>query len=602
MNVLDSSTMTLSIKGCNAMSIKNIAQLVLITLVLICFPIGLMALEQDRDQQIAQEQAREQRETMERERESAKEQEQDSTCRGHLQGQFDYNKNAVNNNPCGPFPLNKAIPSITANYTPKNITSFLTSCTGVRVTPNPRQVQGQLVFTAAGGAAQIDPQIAVGGNAVISVINFAITLYSKEGAFITGGSTSCLNLDFDPKIFFDPIGKRFVLASMSFAGSVRVSFSKTSDPRGGWWAYTLPCPGWVDGGAVGASKKWVAYSYPSSNGQCVFLFDRQNGEDGAVISASQLTGLSNPGQPVFTFDTAQENLYFVKTTGSAIQLSYIGPDGALKTLPSVNTGLSLSYPTPFSQKGSSFTCSAGDVNAKMAVLRNGYIWVGHAATDRSGGVTRTTARFYQIDLTGKVIQTAAIDDPTGSVFSGQVTIAVNKNNDVLLVFQQSGKNMYISSCMSYRLATDPLNTLRPVVKHVDGMGVNGSSAAWGDYSGASVDGDNDVDLWGINSVASSSGQGNTAIFKLPLNVSSAHPSRDGAGRFNETGSTFAFVGNVFHVPANLQKYSLSISLFNISGRKIATASTPGHRERVVFKNIKSTGSSEMVIAKVNVVR
>lgn len=407
-------------------------------------------------------------------------------------------------------------PAAALDITPRNIASFTTACRGKTVAPSPRQVEGQLVFNALTGGQQLDPQVAVGGGHVLNAANTGVALFTKAGEFVGAGNPSCLNGEIDPKIFFDPFSKRFVYASISFSAQARIAVSKTSDPREGWWAYSIPVPGWVDGGAVGGNKKWLTYSYPASGGQGVFLLDREKVMAGAAVTVVDLGKIGNPGQPVFTYDADQENLYFVKLAGGSIQVNYVTATGQLRTQAAVSHNLGLSYPTAFPQRGTGSTSSAGDINAKMAVLRNGSIWTCDAATTRAGGVTRTVARFYQVDLAGKIVQTAAVDDPTGTVYSGQVTIAVNKRDDVLLVFQQSGRNMFVGSRMSYRLAADPAGTLRPFIKHAEGLGANTSTPAWGDYSGASVDGDNDLDMWGINSVANSGGSGNSVIFRLEL--------------------------------------------------------------------------------------
>ena len=412
-------------------------------------------------------------------------------------------------------------PASALDLVPKEYASFAAACKGKTIAPSPRQVEGQLVFNGSSGGQQLDPLVVVGGGAVINVSNTGIYMFTKAGEFVTGGNTGCLNLDFDPKTYFDPIGKRVVLASLSFAGSARISFAKTGDARGGWWAYTIPVPGWVDGGAVGGSRKWIAYSYPAQGGQKVFLLDREQAEAGAKVTVVELPAMPFPGQPVFTFDADQDRLYFVSLSGNSIQVNYIDAAGAYKTQKAVPHGFNLGYPIPFRQKSSGSTCSAGDINPKMAVLRNGSIWTCDAASTSVGGTNRSMVRFYQVDLTGKLIQSGSIDDPTGAIYSGQATLAVNMRNDMLLVFQQSGAAQFIGSRMSYRLGTDPLGTLRPVVKHAEGAGANQSTAAWGDYSGASIDGDNDLDMWGINSVASASGAGNSVIFRLGLSDGSA---------------------------------------------------------------------------------
>lgn len=458
------------------------------------------------------------------------------------------------------------------DISPKDYSSFADACKGKSLAPAPRQVDGQLVFNASSGGQQLDPQVVAGGGAVINVSNTGIYMFTKTGEFVSGGNTGCLNLDFDPKTYFDPIGKRVVLASMSFAGSARISFAKTGDARGGWWAYTIPVPGWVDGGAVGGSRKWIAYSYPAQGGQKVFLIDRVQAEAGGKVTVVDLPAMSFPGQPVFTFDQEQDNLYFVSVSGSSIQVNYIDATGAYHTQKAVSHGLSFGYPIPFRQKGTGSTCSAGDINPKMAVLRNGSIWTCDAASTSAGGSNRSLVRFYQVDLTGKLIQTGSIDDPSGTVFSGQATLAVNKRNDMLLVFQQGGAGQFIGSRMSYRLGTDPLGALRPVVKHAEGAGANQSTAAWGDYSGASIDGDNDIDMWGINSVASASGAGNSVIFRLLLSdqaeVRSARAPAPGIS-LRQGGGTIAVSGPGLDAGA-------SAELFGPHGVRWARGSfTPG---------------------------
>ena len=97
----------------------------------------------------------------------------------------------------------------------------------------------------------------------------------------------------------------------------------------------------------------------------------------------------------------------------------------------------------------------------------------------------------------------------------QTTIAVNKNNDVLIGFQETNANMFISPRLAYRQASDPLGTVRGIVNLGNGKGAtNGTS--WGDYSGSVIDGDNLTDLWTIQSIANKEGKGETVIVKVPF--------------------------------------------------------------------------------------
>ena len=97
----------------------------------------------------------------------------------------------------------------------------------------------------------------------------------------------------------------------------------------------------------------------------------------------------------------------------------------------------------------------------------------------------------------------------------QTTIGVNKNNDVLIGFQEVNKDMYISPRMAFRYASDKLGTTRGIIRLGEGKGAT-DGMAWGDYSGTTIDGDNLMDLWTIQSIASSQGRGETIIVKAPF--------------------------------------------------------------------------------------
>ena len=97
----------------------------------------------------------------------------------------------------------------------------------------------------------------------------------------------------------------------------------------------------------------------------------------------------------------------------------------------------------------------------------------------------------------------------------QTTIAVNKDNDVLVGFQETSPDMFISPRLAFRLASDPPGELREIVRFGEGEGAT-NGVSWGDYSGSVVDGDNFTDLWTIQSITDKSGKGDTIIVKVPF--------------------------------------------------------------------------------------
>ncbi len=120
---------------------------------------------------------------------------------------------------------------------------------------------------------------------------------------------------------------------------------------------------------------------------------------------------------------------------------------------------------------------------------------------------------HQVSIDGSIVQTGLISSEHSSYI--QTTLAVNKNNDVLVGFQETNSNMYISPRMAFRYADDPPGTLREIVKLGEGKGAT-SGASWGDYSGSVVDDDNLLDLWTIQSITNEEGRGSTVIVKVPF--------------------------------------------------------------------------------------
>ena len=122
-------------------------------------------------------------------------------------------------------------------------------------------------------------------------------------------------------------------------------------------------------------------------------------------------------------------------------------------------------------------------------------------------------QWHQVRTDGSIVQTGLISDPTTNYI--QTTIAVNKNEDVLVGFQETNEHMYISPRLAFRLSTDPKGQLRDVINLGQGQGAT-DGVSWGDYSGSVVDADNMLDLWTIQSITDTEGKGDTIIVKVPF--------------------------------------------------------------------------------------
>lgn len=387
------------------------------------------------------------------------------------------------------------------------------SCRERKQGGNPRQVSGYLVFDGSqDGNRQVDPQIAVGGGFVLHGTNNGLIIYDKEGGFVQGVSQRCFNGGIDPKLFFDAHNGVFGFDlwnpwDKEKQKPVNISVSETSDPTGAWNTYPVPAPEGRDGGGIGYSKNWIGYTFPGGPSQ-TFVMKTAEAKSGKPATIYHFGG--NLGHPVATQDDV-EDLHFVKIRGKQIVVTRVfeSVDGTPESESiTVDHGLKyVGYPPKSPQKGTKQVTSSGDRNPKNLVLQGGFIWFSQAV-NCSG---RSAVQWHQMKLDGSFVQTGLISDPKRSYI--QTTIAVNKQLDVLVGFQETGSDMFISPRFAFRRASDAPGTIRPFVSIGEGQAAT-NGVAWGDYSGSIVDGDNQLDLWTIQSVTDEHGKGDTVIARV----------------------------------------------------------------------------------------
>ena len=381
---------------------------------------------------------------------------------------------------------------------------------------NPRIVNGFLQFDGSmDGNRQVDPQIAIGGGYVFHGTNSGLVIYDKEGNFIDGVSQKAFNNGIDPKMFYDPHNKLFGFDLWVYWDSLKVkpvniAISETDDPRGAWNIYPVSASNGVDGGGIGFSKKWIGYSFPGGE-ERTFILKMNETKAGKPATVYHFTG--SLGHPVFTQDNIKD-LYFFKIQGDNFVITRVteGKKGdPVAEVVSVRPhGLKhVGYPPQSPQKGTDQLTASGDRNPKNLILQSGYIWFSQAVNFED----RSAVQWHQVKLNGIIVQSGRISSKTSSYI--QTTIAVNKKNDVLVGFQETSPEMFISPRMAFRFADDPAGQLREIVKLGEGRGAT-NGVAWGDYSGSTVDGDNLTDLWTIQSIANEEGRGETVIVKVPF--------------------------------------------------------------------------------------
>ncbi len=381
---------------------------------------------------------------------------------------------------------------------------------------NPRKVAGYLAFDGAmDGNRQVDPQIAVGGGYVLHGTNHGILVYDKSGNYVSGVSQAGFNGGIDPKLFFDPHNRVFGFDlwnpwDKAKKKPVNISISETSDPTGAWNTYPVPAPDGRDGGGIGFSKRWIGYSFPGGKDR-TFVMKMADAKAGKPATIYHFAGTL--GHPVVTQDDT-DDLYFVKVGGREITVVKVTAreDGKPEVVEVGSTKHQLTYnryPPQSPQKGTDQRTASGDRNPKNLVLQGGYIWFAQAVNCDG----RSAVQWHQIQTDGTIVQTGLISDPRSSYI--QTTIAVNKQQDVLVGFQETSPKMFISPRLVFRRAGDRPGTMRKIVKLGTGKAAT-NGVAWGDYSGSVIDGDNLLDLWTVQSIADKTGRGDTVIVRVPF--------------------------------------------------------------------------------------
>ncbi|MCE2765361.1 MAG: hypothetical protein LW628_00380 [Fimbriimonadaceae bacterium] len=382
---------------------------------------------------------------------------------------------------------------------------------------NPRTVGGILMFDGAmDGNRQVDPQIAVGGGYVLHGTNSGLLIYDKKGNYVDGVPQKEFADGIDPKLFFD-VNNRFfgfdlwVYWDAEKIKPVNLSFSETDNPTKAWNTYSVSASKGVDGGGIGYSRKWVGYSFPGGD-ERTFIMKSADVKAGKPATVYHFAG--SLGSPVLNQDR-NDDLFFVELTREDIIIRRVseGKDGVPVVSSVVRKPHDFKYfgsPPQATLQGTTVRLSSGDRNPKNLIIQGNSLWFSQAVNvDGRAGV-----QWNQFKLDGTKVQSGVISHP--SHYYMQTTVAVNKRNDLLLGFQESGPDMFVSARASYRFGNDPLGTTRSLLNFMEGIAAPPDGGAWGDYSSSCVDGDNMLDLWTVQTYGNEKGRGSTVIAKVVM--------------------------------------------------------------------------------------
>lgn len=409
------------------------------------------------------------------------------------------------------------------------------------------------------GAVGLDKVVSYLNNNIVvqdKLTGARLSVASISSFWSTTGATGV----FDPRIQYDPYNNRWIVAAVSNVltanSSVLVGISNTPDPQGTFTLFRFivgcapagscnPDGEWADFPMLGFNKNWVAVAW---NG---FTINTSLFTDGRVLvldypamrsgtsAATLFRGASAAiggfcMHPATTFSPTEETLYLPTHISSASATYRLHKITGTPAAPVFNVdaadrtrtgggwtqpgGDNLPQQCVPGVGGPTQTCPAvlrgadvGDAFIRSnVVFRNGKIYYPQTIALPAGGLTvnsRFVAQWTELNTDGTFFDGGRVEDATATLSNGgkhyaYSSLAVNKNNDVLLGFSEFESDDYIDAGYAFRLAGDPAGTMRDPIIYKEGEDYysktfSGSRNRWGDYSHTVVDPVNDRDMWTI---------------------------------------------------------------------------------------------------------
>ena len=386
-----------------------------------------------------------------------------------------------------------------------------------------------------------DPELAVGMNHVVSVVNDAMYITDLVGnpmappislpAFFAP-ILGCTNL-FDPNVLYDEQLDRFIVGMDANGTGYCVAMSQTFDPSQPWNAYgfgTVPpppvgSPDFFDypHAGVGELAVYMGANIYDPTGSTfkraeVWAIDKLAMAAGAPLPmpVSQVLFNSFTPQPMNAHGWSQgtwpfgqphvimANQYLPAYSADLIDVwHWTDPFGAnsffnvgFVDLAAATGGVPGGYPVPAPQNGG-LNLQANDWRVLDNEYRNGHVWVSQTISCNPGAGAVDCIRWAEVDpLIPAVLQAGVLG--TDGEYRTFPDLAVNHCDDMTIGYTKLSNATFPEVWASGRLGIDPPGMLAPelplkpaVVPYVSW---DGPPHRWGDYSGA-TSGPDGVSTW-----------------------------------------------------------------------------------------------------------
>jgi PKD domain len=401
-----------------------------------------------------------------------------------------------------------------------------------------------------GSAFPPDTNGAAGPSQLVAMLNSQVRIQDRGGvevktvtieSFWGKSATAFLT---DPRVLYDPHAGRWIAVILSGvvtpAGGrtkdLLVAVSDDSDASGKWSIYDTPVNG--TGETFNADFPTLGYSrdrlvvqinlydakFENFEATRIYVYARAPLESGSASTPTVITTaeFGSTQTPAVAAEADATDLFLLEDwfggdpEGGVMRLFAItGPAGSEALTPIAFVGARnrwddfVATPTNFGpQKGSTTGVSTNDANVTSTVVyRDGFLWAAHTIFIPADAPTRTAIQWWQIATDGTIAQHGILDDPSGKSFFAFPSIAVNRDDHVLIACARFSADDFPGAVYTYRAAADADGTLREPLLLKAGEGTYEHVAPkddrnrWGDYSAAAVDPVDDSGFWTIQEFA-----------------------------------------------------------------------------------------------------
>jgi uncharacterized membrane protein len=410
----------------------------------------------------------------------------------------------------------------------------------------------------ANGFAPPDPNIAVGPNHIVQLVNVQIGVYSKSGTIFPGypktinSLFSSLGGDCSTKnggdviVQYDKAADRWLVSQLgSTAGpySECIAISRTNDPTGAYNLYSYSFGSTLNdypkfGVWPTASNSAYLATYNLFSGGASFL----GAAACAYDRAAMLSGAASPAQICFTITndggylpsdldgstlppTGSPGIFLTFETLSSLRYYQLSPDFANPANSTLSAPTDITVAsfneacgggTCIPQPGTSTTLdSLGDRPMYRLAYRN---FGDHDALVLNHSVaagSSTGVRWYELrsPLTEVFTLYQQGTFAPDSTYRWMGSAAMDSAGDIAVGYSASSSSVFPAIRYSGRIPTDPLGTLRAETSLLEGSGSQtGGLTRWGDYTALRIDPSDDCTFWYTNQYQPSNGSFNWATF------------------------------------------------------------------------------------------